>query len=132
MLLLNKRPCNFEVNSGSNYLQGYVQSHLVDFQRNDIPIAGVIEVAIHYNKTAFENLPELSCYKRNRISLQIKQSVQSIRCTSRPISLSIKAEAELDHLQSQGILELVEYSDWATPIVPVLKHNGRIRIYGDY
>ena len=26
----------------------------------------------------------------------------------------------------------VEYSDWATPIVPVLKKDGSVRICGDY
>ena len=36
---------------------------------------------------------------------------------------------ELDHLQSLGA---VRFSDWATPIVPVLKGDGRVRICGDY
>lgn len=32
----------------------------------------------------------------------------------------------------QGILEPVDYSKWATPIVPVPKSDGFIRICGDY
>ena len=41
-------------------------------------------------------------------------------------------EKELERLQLQGIIEPVKFSDWATPIVPVLKKDGSIRICGDY
>ena len=43
-----------------------------------------------------------------------------------------KVEQELDHLHKQGIIEPVQFSDWAVPIVSVLKQNGSIRICGDY
>ena len=32
----------------------------------------------------------------------------------------------------EGVLKLVQHSRWATPIVPVRKANGEIRICGDY
>ena len=41
-------------------------------------------------------------------------------------------EKELERLQLQGIIEPVKFSDWAAPIVPVLKKDGGIRICGDY
>ena len=31
-----------------------------------------------------------------------------------------------------GAIERVKYSDWATPIVPVPKLDGTVRIYGDF
>ena len=31
-----------------------------------------------------------------------------------------------------GVLEKVEFADWAAPIVPVLKDDGNVRICGDY
>ena len=37
-----------------------------------------------------------------------------------------KVEQELDRLHQQGIIEPVQFSDWAAPIVPVLKQNGSI------
>ena len=39
---------------------------------------------------------------------------------------------ELDWLQAQGIIEPVQFSEWAAPIVPVIKNDGSVRICGDY
>ena len=39
---------------------------------------------------------------------------------------------KLHQLEKLGVLEKVEFSDWATPIVPVLKPDGSVRICGDY
>lgn len=41
-------------------------------------------------------------------------------------------EEELERLQQWGIIELVQFSDWAVPVVPVEKSDGSIRIRGDY
>ena len=43
-----------------------------------------------------------------------------------------KVKEELNRLQESGIIEPVQFSEWAAPIVPVLKSNGQIRICGDY
>ncbi|XP_038119374.1 uncharacterized protein K02A2.6-like [Culex quinquefasciatus] len=43
-----------------------------------------------------------------------------------------KIEAELDRLQSLGIITPVSYSEWAAPIVAVRKPNGKVRICADY
>lgn len=49
-----------------------------------------------------------------------------------PYALRQKVEKELDRLEEEGIIVPVKHSDWAAPIVPVLKSNGTIRICGDY
>ena len=41
-------------------------------------------------------------------------------------------ECELDRLQSGGIISPDEYSDWAAPIMPVLKADGTVRILADH
>ena len=55
-------------------------------------------------------------------------------CKARPVpyALRAKVEAELDRLEKEGILEPVKFSDWAAPIVPVVKRDGSVRICGDY
>ena len=53
---------------------------------------------------------------------------------ARPVPYAIrpKVEEELDRLQKAGVIEPIEYSDWATPVVPVLKNDGGVRLCGDY
>ena len=38
----------------------------------------------------------------------------------------------LEKLVSEGVLEAVQFSEWAAPIVPVVKRDGSIRVCGDY
>ena len=45
-----------------------------------------------------------------------------------PYASRPKVEEELRRLQSEGILEKVEWSGWGTPIVLVLKRDGSVRI----
>jgi hypothetical protein len=47
-------------------------------------------------------------------------------------SLRNKIKKELVRLEKEGTLTKVNHSEWATPIVPVLKKNGDIRICGDF
>ena len=49
-----------------------------------------------------------------------------------PFALRGAVETELDRLEKLGIVEKVSHSDWATPIVPVVKGDGKVRICGDY
>ena len=49
-----------------------------------------------------------------------------------PYAYREKVEAGLERLQKRGIIEPVQFADWAAPIVPVLKPDGSIRICGDY
>lgn len=50
-----------------------------------------------------------------------------------PYALREKVTDELQKLEDAGIIERVKYSEWAAPIVPVLKRDGRqVRICGDF
>lgn len=49
-----------------------------------------------------------------------------------PYALRDKVKEELDRLEAQGIIEPVTSSQWATPIVSVVKPNGNVRICGDF
>ena len=49
-----------------------------------------------------------------------------------PYALREKIEQDLERLEKAGTIEPVQYSEWATRIVPVMKSDGTVRVCGDY
>ena len=76
----------------------------------------------------------IGTYKGEKMKLDIKQDCRPKFVKSRPIPFALKdrVSGELDRLVEQGILTPVKSSEWATPIVPVFKSTGKLRICGDY
>ena len=66
------------------------------------------------------------------ISLQEGAQPEFIKARQVPYALRSKVEEELDNLQKDGVISPVEFSEWATPIVPIIKPTGKIWICGDY
>ncbi|XP_046970363.1 uncharacterized protein K02A2.6-like [Vanessa cardui] len=66
-----------------------------------------------------------------RLHLNDKKPV-FVKARPLPLSLRERVEAELERLQREGVIYKVDRSDYGTPIVPVIKSNGDIRICGDY
>ena len=66
--------------------------------------------------------------------IHVDPSAQPRFCKARtvPYALKEKVERELEQLESTGIISPVQFSDWAAPIVPVVKTDGTIRVCGDY
>ena len=77
---------------------------------------------------------KLGTFKSAKAKITLKEGSQPQFRKARqvPYSLRPKVEEELKRLQSEGILSKVEWSDWATPIVPVPKQDGSVRICGDF
>ena len=49
-----------------------------------------------------------------------------------PYAIRPNVERELQRLQDLNIITPVESSEWATPVVPVMKGNGEVRLCGDF
>ncbi|XP_060810048.1 uncharacterized protein K02A2.6-like [Amyelois transitella] len=72
-----------------------------------------------------------TCKKTLRLQLTDYAGVY-YRARPVPLALRERIERELERLQRDGSIYRVEHSDFGTPIVPVVKSNGEIRICGDY
>lgn len=77
---------------------------------------------------------ELGCFNKFEIDFQLKEGARPIFFKPRtiPFALKNKVEDELVRLSDLGILVPVNFSEYATPIVPVLKSNGQVKIAGDF
>ena len=49
-----------------------------------------------------------------------------------PYAIKGAIEQDLERLEQMGVIEKVQYSDWAAPLVPVEKADGTLWICGDY
>lgn len=78
---------------------------------------------------------ELGAIKNERIKLELKEAnVKPIFIKPRPIPYAFKdkVNAELKKLEADGVITKTENSNWGTPLVPVLRENGSLRLCANY
>ena len=74
------------------------------------------------------------CMQGHVVKLHLKPDVKPrfLKPRTVPYILKKKVEDELDRLTNLGIISPVTSSQWAAPIVPVMKKSGVVRICGDF
>ena len=85
------------------------------------------------HKAVFEE--GLGTLKGFEAELQVDPNAQPKYCKARfvPYSMKVLEEEELDLLDKEGTIEPIAFSEWAAPIVPVLKRDKKsVRICGDF
>ena len=72
--------------------------------------------------------------KGMKANLTFKEDPKPVFCKARtiPFALTPKVEEELDKLEGMGIISKLNTSEWATPVVPVVKKNGKVCLCGDF
>ena len=70
--------------------------------------------------------------KKGKLILKENSSPKFMKARPVPYSLKDKIDKELDKLIDQGVIEKVSTSKRATPVVPVPRANGDLRLCGDY
>ena len=79
--------------------------------RDELGLLKGVEVKIHVDSQATPRL-----YRARNVPHAIREQVEEALCK----------------LVDAGIVEPVRHSEWAAPIVPILKADGSIRVCGDY
>ena len=76
----------------------------------------------------------LGAIEHHEARIQVQENASPVFCKARPVPYSLRETVgqELDRLQDLGIIERVEHSEWASPIVVVPKPNGKIRLCVDF
>ncbi|XP_062550294.1 uncharacterized protein K02A2.6-like [Armigeres subalbatus] len=69
-----------------------------------------------------------------KASLHLKPDSKPIFLKARTLPFSIRdiVEQEINSLVESGVLVKVNRSEWATPVVPVMKSSNKVRLCGDY
>ncbi|XP_062558187.1 uncharacterized protein K02A2.6-like [Armigeres subalbatus] len=78
---------------------------------------------------------KLGKYNGMKVEMTLEEGAKPIFCKPRPVPLSLEksVEHELNEAEEKGVITKCDSSDWGTPVVPVLKHDGEsIRLCGDY
>ncbi|XP_026743672.1 uncharacterized protein K02A2.6-like [Trichoplusia ni] len=93
-------------------------------------VEGTNEEPIHDN--LFDGT--LGKYTGEEVKLCVRDGTEPVFCRARPVpyALLARVNAELDAMLRAGVIEPVERSDWATPLVIARKGDGGIRLCADY
>lgn len=77
---------------------------------------------------------KLGLYKGGTFKLELKDDSQPVFMKPRvlPYAMIDKVEMEIQRLVDDDVIFPVKSSDWATPVVPVIKSNGQMRLCGDF
>ena len=72
--------------------------------------------------------------KSFQVPIHLKPEHKQCFSKPRPVPYSQleSTRTELQRLESEGVVQRIEFSNWAAPIVVVSKPNGKVRICGDF
>ena len=72
----------------------------------------------------------MSTLKGTTAKIHVDPTATSTFHMARPVPYALREKIKLDmeRLEKAGTIEPIQYSEWATPIVPVLKSDGTVRV----
>ena len=96
------------------------------------PINQQLDAVVQRYSHLFEE--GLGTLKGATAKIHVNPSATLVFLKTRPVPYALreKIEQDLERLEKAGTVEPVQFSEWATPIVPVIKQDGTVRVCGDY
>ena len=91
-----------------------------------------LHVVLARHPTIFEE--SLGLVQGTTAKIHVDPTAQPKFFKARPVPYALrdKVDKELDHLVKEGVIQPVTHSDWAAPVVPVIKCDGSVHLCGDY
>ena len=87
---------------------------------------------LNKHKTVFKEELGLISGTTAKIHITEDTELKFFRHKQYPMHSKNRVIQEIDRLEKAGIIKPVEFSDWAAPIVPVVKPDGSVRLRGNY
>ena len=111
-----------------NYFEVNLRDLNVVTEQHSLPLKAVLD---RYAAVFSE---EIGCLQGSPVKLAVRENATPKFYKPRPVPFLLKkrVEEEIDSLQAQGIISPVQFSPSATPVVPVPKKNGKVRLCGDF
>lgn len=91
-----------------------------------------LDTLLSKHKAAFETGLGTLAGATVKIYVEPEAKPKYFKARPLPYALREKVETELTRLETEGIIEPVDFSEWAAPIVPIVKQDKSLRICGDY
>ena len=95
-------------------------------------VSSVLDQVINKHSSLFDN--SMGCLKGTQAKLNLKQGSTPKFHKARSVLYALREpiEQEPGNLVKKGVLEKVEYSEWTSPIVLVVKSDGNVRLCCNY
>ena len=76
----------------------------------------------------------LGTYSGPPVSIFVDADAVPKFCPARSVPYAWRGavDSQLSRMEDEGIIESVAHAEWASPIVPVIKDDGTVRVCGDY
>ena len=77
---------------------------------------------------------KLESVKDMKVKLFVEENSKPKFCKActLPLALCDKVSDKLGNLQPKSVIVPLKFSSWAVPVVPVIKHDGNVRLRRDY
>lgn len=109
----------------------------------NVPVSTVFKVDGENGEFNFKEFSSRYCevfadglgrFTGGTVGFQLRPGARPVFLRARPLAYALREPVEraLDALVKDGVISPVSASDWATPIVPVMKKDGTIRVCGDF